>query len=201
VEQGIQNLCPPWVETEPPALENTNGYPFLDTPLDIEELNSVIDIVKGESSPGLDGIKYKVIKYLTEEMGKVLLTLYNEILQTGGFPNEWKQYAIFFIPKADGKNFRPISLVPRLLKILERIINCRLSWWLEHHKKIPDLQFGLRKNKSCVDSLALTYSDIVNCTYFYFFFLISLALSHISLVCFLTMSCVSRLYNVSVFRI
>jgi hypothetical protein len=46
VEQGIDNLCPPWVENEPPVLGNVNGYPFLDTPLDIEELNSI------ESSPG-----------------------------------------------------------------------------------------------------------------------------------------------------
>jgi hypothetical protein len=46
VEQGIRNLCPPWVETEPPALDNTNGDPFLDTALDIEELNSAIDSVK-----------------------------------------------------------------------------------------------------------------------------------------------------------
>jgi hypothetical protein len=142
VEQRIQNLRPPWIETEPPALDNTNGDPFLDTPLDIEELNSAIDSVKVESSPGLDSINYKVIKYLPEEMRKLLLTLYNEILQTGGFSNEWKQYAIFFIPKEDGKNFRPISLAPCLLKILERIINGRLSWWLEHHKKPPDLQFG-----------------------------------------------------------
>jgi hypothetical protein len=134
----------------------------LDTPLDIEELNSTIDSVKVESTPGLDGINYKVIKYLPEEMRKVLLALYNEILQTGGFPNEWKQYAIFFIPKADGKCLRPILLAPCLLKILERIMNCSLSWWLEHHKNLPDLQFGFRKNKSCMDSLELMYSDIVN---------------------------------------
>jgi hypothetical protein len=41
-------------------------------------------------------------------------------------------------------------------------MNCRLSWWLEHHNKLPDLQFGFRKNKSCPDSLSLMYSDIVN---------------------------------------
>jgi hypothetical protein len=62
-------------------------------------------------------------------MRKLLLALYNEILQTGDFPNEWKQYAIFFIPKADGKTF-DLSLPPCLLKFLGRIINCRLtiSW-------------------------------------------------------------------------
>jgi hypothetical protein len=41
-------------------------------------------------------------------------------------------------------------------------MNCRLSWWLEHHKKLPDLWFGFRKNNSCLDSLSLLYSDIAN---------------------------------------
>jgi hypothetical protein len=84
----------------------------LDTPLDTEELNSAIDSVKVGPSPGPDGINYKVIKYLPEEMRRVLLAQNNAILQTGNFPSEWKQYAIFFIPKADGKNFRSISLAP-----------------------------------------------------------------------------------------
>jgi hypothetical protein len=65
-------------------------------------------------------------------------------------------------PKSRREHFRPISLAPRLLKFLERIINCRLSWWLEHHEKLPDLQFGFWKNKSCLDSLSLLCSDIVN---------------------------------------
>jgi hypothetical protein len=51
------------VETEPPVLDNVNRDPFLDTALDIEELNSVIDSVKVDSSPGLDGINCNVIKY------------------------------------------------------------------------------------------------------------------------------------------
>jgi hypothetical protein len=65
-------------------------------------------------------------------------------------------------PKSGWEKLSTYSLVPCLLKVLERTINCRLSWWLEHHKKLLDLQFGFRKNKSCLDSLALMYSDIVN---------------------------------------
>jgi hypothetical protein len=119
VEQGIQNLCPPWVETEPPALDNTNRDTFLDTPLDIGELNSV----KVESSPGLDDINYKVIKYLPEEMRKVLLALYNEIYRLEVSLMNGNNMQSSFTPKADRKSFGPISLAPCLLNILERIIN------------------------------------------------------------------------------
>jgi hypothetical protein len=70
MEQGIENLCPPCVETEQPVLDNVNKDPFLDTPLDIEELNSAIDSMEVESIPGLDGINYRVIQYLPQEMRK-----------------------------------------------------------------------------------------------------------------------------------
>jgi hypothetical protein len=33
---------------------------------------------------------------------------------------------------------------------------------LEHHKKLPDLEFGFQKDKSCLDSLSLICSDTVN---------------------------------------
>lgn len=74
VEQGIDNFCPPWVETELPVLDNVNGDPFLHTPLDIE-LNSELDSVKVESSLDLDGTNYKVIKYLLERAEKVTMSL------------------------------------------------------------------------------------------------------------------------------
>jgi hypothetical protein len=89
------------VETEPPVLDNVSGDPFLDTPLDIE-LNSAIDSVKVDASRGLDGSNCKVIKYLPEEMRKLPLALYSEILH----------------PKSRWENFRPVSLAPCLLKVL-----------------------------------------------------------------------------------
>lgn len=55
---------------------------------------------------------------------------------------------------------RPISLAPCLLKVMERMINLRISWWLEHHGKLPKSQFGFRRAKSCIDNLAILTSEI-----------------------------------------
>jgi hypothetical protein len=68
-------LCPPWVEIELPVLDDVNRDPFLDTPLDIEELSSAIDSVKVESSPGIEGINYEVIKYLPKRDKKITISL------------------------------------------------------------------------------------------------------------------------------
>lgn len=46
------------------------------------------------------------------------------------------------------------------MKILEKIINTRLVWWLEHYNILNNNQFGFRPNRSCIDSLALLLSEI-----------------------------------------
>jgi hypothetical protein len=69
---------------------------------------------------------------------------------------------IFFISKIDKDNVRPISLAVCLLKIMEKMINMRLSWWLEHNHVPPPLQFGLHKNKSCLDNATIVNAFDMN---------------------------------------
>lgn len=92
----------------------------------------------------------------------MLLQLYNEIFNCGEFPNDWKQYRIFFIPKQDNQKVRPISLASCLLKIFEKMINMRLTWWLEHHNKMPKSQYGFRTGRSCTDNLAQVQTEILS---------------------------------------
>jgi hypothetical protein len=65
----------------------------------------------------------------------------------------------FFIPKANSKKVRPISMSSCSLKILEKMINERLVWWLEHNQIINNSQNGFRMKRSCIDSLATLISD------------------------------------------
>ena len=70
---------------------------------------------------------------------------------------------VFFIPKSNSDKVRPISKTYSMsfcfLKLLEKIINDRLYWWIEHNKLINNSQFGFRMNKSCNDSLAVLISE------------------------------------------
>ena len=117
---------------------------------------------KEKSAPGIDGIDYNLIKHFKERSTNYLLTLYNEILQSQTFPAEWTNYLIFFIPKSDSTKFRPISLAPCLLKILETMINFRLNWWLERKQLLAKSQFRFRRQKSCTDNLSVFCSEIYN---------------------------------------
>jgi hypothetical protein len=147
-------LCPPWAPCAPPShrLEG-NEDPFLDLHFSQEELEYAIANLRISSSPGPDRIDYRMISHLPGRGRTIILELFNQMYEERTYPTEWSQYEIFFIKKADGAALSPISLASCLCKLLERLVNNRLLWWLKHHQKLPGSQFGFRKGKSCTDNL------------------------------------------------
>lgn len=159
----IDELCAPGVRGYMPLIEDCysgSQEHFLDSTFDFTELMHALDNTNKKSAPGHDKINYEIIFALPEFIKRVLLDIYNDVIQNGVFPIEWKNYLCFFIPKTNSNKVRPISLAPCLLKVLEKMINERLMWWLEHNNIISNSQFGFRKNMSCIDSLALLISEI-----------------------------------------
>ena len=70
----------------------------------------------------------------------------------------WKQAKVIMLPKP-GKDltkptsYRPISLLPAIGKVFERIIASRLSTYLEKANYFDENQAGFRKNRSTLDQL------------------------------------------------
>ena len=66
----------------------------------------------------------------------VLVNLYNKSWDLGTFPTAWKAAMVKIIPKPKSKNkssvkaYRPISLIPVMGKILEKLLNDRLKYHL-----------------------------------------------------------------------
>lgn len=61
VKDMISDLCPPWMPVKSPVLDGHDSDPFLDLPFTTQELNFVIRNLRASSSPGFDGIDYKII--------------------------------------------------------------------------------------------------------------------------------------------
>jgi len=96
-----------------------------------------------------------------------LLLVYNLIWEYGFFPNQFHKAIIIPIPKPDKnkfhvENYRPISLISTLCKVLEKIINARFIWHLEVSKKFNKEQRGFRKNHSTLNTLSNIHSHICN---------------------------------------
>jgi hypothetical protein len=74
VKKGSKNLCPPWVETEQPVLDSINREPFLDTPLDIEELTPTtknVMLTKAKIPPIIFRLKFLGSNYVTRSLSNL----------------------------------------------------------------------------------------------------------------------------------
>jgi len=137
---------------------------ILDDPLnwDIrsEELNRAIRMIRKKSSPGKDGIDYETIRNFPEQIKTIYLRILNKIWTKVDIPKAWKTYQVVFINKANKEKVRPIALSSCLGKIMERIINERMSWWAESNNILDTNQNGFRRERLCGDNLLKITTDI-----------------------------------------
>ena len=89
---------------------------------------------------------------LKNDISEQLADLFNLSFTTGSFLTLLKTVKVIPINKKDSKldftNYRPISLLSNLDKILEKLIQSRLSTLLNVKDIIYPLQFGFRQNYS-----------------------------------------------------
>ena len=89
---------------------------------------------------------------LKNEISNILADLFNKSFAVGIFPYALKIAKIIPIHKKDSKlecgNYRPISILSNLDKILEKLMYKRIYSFFETNNIIYDLQFGFRKNYS-----------------------------------------------------
>lgn len=127
---------------------------YLTTP---GEVANTIKNLKPKKSNDLWNITSTLIKQLKHELAYPVTKIVNDAFQSGEFPNLLKIAKILPLHKKedvqDACNYRPISILPTLSKIFERIMYNRLSDYFEYNKVLNDKQFGFRKKRSTVQAL------------------------------------------------
>ena len=151
-------------EARASSFSRTHDYqaPY-NEPFSMQELYQALSSVS-ETSPGMDKISYSMIKNSHEKLKKHLLDIYNRIFTEKEFPDSWRTATIIPIPKPDKdhsnpENFRPISLTSCLCKLLEKMINSRLVWFLEREQCLDETQSGFKRNRSTTDSIVQLTCD------------------------------------------
>ena len=124
----------------------------------IEEIEKMIDKLKSNKAPGIDGISNHIIKSSTKIVSPILMKLFNQCMEVGIFPSVLKTACIVPLHKGEEKNeatnYRPISLLPLFGKLFEKIIESRLVKFFDKKNIISPHQFGFRKSYST--ELAIT---------------------------------------------
>jgi exonuclease III len=132
-------------------------YPI--TPFKHNEIQTTIRCnLNPKKAPGYDLITGKILKELPEMGTRYITQIFNAILRTGYFPDQWKVAQVILIlkpgkPPEDPKSYRPISLLPVLSKVFEKLLLARLRPHLDENKLIPDHQFGFRQHHATIQQI------------------------------------------------
>lgn len=134
-------------------------FVLLDT--DPQEVETILRSLKSQSAPGWDGITTQFLKYAKHLVIPIISHLANVCFKNGEFPLSLKQSIITPVFKSGDKgevgNYRPISVLPSISKILEKLINNRLIKYLQRFNILSKSQFGFRQGLSTEDAVtALT---------------------------------------------
>ena len=159
-------------EPRGPELEQLN----LD--VSMEEVWAALKKAKNHKAPGPDGIPMDFIKAalvekkLVEEaidsentnevpgtpMTDCIVMLVNEAFSTGTIADQWMNSALVPIPKkgdlADPNNYRGISLMNTILKVLTIVLSDRINTCAEEHNLFHITQAGFRRLEECVTQAA-----------------------------------------------
>jgi hypothetical protein len=127
-------------------------------PVTLKELKNEISKLQSKKAPGYDLITGQVIKELPEKAVHKLLLIINAAFRQKLVPRQWKVAEVIMIqkpdkPPNDRKSYRPISLLPVISKLFERLLLKRLKLIIEHRNLIPQHQFGFREKHSTIDQV------------------------------------------------
>ena len=122
-------------------------------PIIPKELETIIDNLQPKLSSGLDNVNNKIIKELKEYIVIPLTTIFNNSLVEGIFPEKMKTAKVVPLYKAKERslttNYRPISLLLTISKLLEKVIYGRVYSFLNTTKQLYVSQYGFRRMHSC----------------------------------------------------
>lgn len=134
-------------------------------PFSLGDIQTVITQAKPRKAPGYDLIGARALQAAPPSLLDCLLSLFNSALRLRHFPAPWKKAKIILIPKPNKshlfpQNYRPISLLPIISKLFEKLFLTRISPYLDGYLR-PE-QFGFRKGHSTTLQLVRVVNKLVD---------------------------------------
>ena len=115
-------------------------------------------------APGYDGIKSDTLKLSVQHICEPLAHVCNMSLMQGVFPQELKLANVLPLYKSGDpqlfNNYRPVSLLPTLSKVLEKVMYTRLMSFLEINDILIGNQFGFRRSHPSYMALMVMINEI-----------------------------------------
>ena len=142
-------------------LDNENETQLDDIIINDDHIISAVN----EMSAGPDGLPSSFLKECLPELIQPLKILFRKSLDSGDIPAILKRAAIIPVFKGGDEtcpsNYRPISLTPVLMNLLERIIRKQVISFVVTNNLLNPSQHGFRETHSCLSALLNVYDNML----------------------------------------
>lgn len=133
-------------------------------PVDEKTVFKIIRNITTNAS-GVDGISLNMLMLTLPQTLGVITAIINMSIRTSTVPSIWKESIIKPIPKVNHptglKDLRPISILPLMSKILEKVVCIQMTEYLYSNSILPRKQSGFRKGRSTATALLDVIDDLL----------------------------------------
>ena len=153
------------ITEEPEIFQSSQEIDFVTTK---EVAKEIKENLNSKKAPGFDLITAEILKKLPRKGISKITQLINAIFRLKYVPVLWKTAEVIMIPKPgkpinEVKSYRPISLLPVISKLFEKLFLRRIKKIIEEKQVVPTHQFGFRNKHSTVDQVHLITDVIEKC--------------------------------------
>ena len=142
-----------------------NQHSLFLTPITESELKSLITALLNKKSSGHDNVNNILLKQLKDSVVKPMTICVNKSLSEGLFPQVLKLTDVCPLFKSKDKsetsNYRPISLLLTLLKLLEKIMCDKVYTFLNDTNQVYVSQYSFRSDHSCENAVSELVSAVL----------------------------------------
>ena len=144
------------------------NYPtnFFIQPTDPHEVKLVTHTLKNKKTTGYDNLSSYIICSTIDEIAMPVAHVINQSFSTDIVPAQMKIAKIIPIFKSGSHNmfdnYRPISILSPLSKVLEKLVCNRLVNFLDKHELLYKHQYGFRRKHSTIHPILHLMKDIAN---------------------------------------
>lgn len=165
-QEGLDNTIEPEMGNYINSQTPLNTPKFRPQPVDVNTVILTFKELHKTNSFGSDAIPYKYLKDALPVLIFYITIIVNTSIITGLFAKLWKHPFVVPVFKSGDKddvgNYRPISLLSILSKILEKIVATQLMSFLENNKLLANSQHGFRAKLSTETALMKVNEHIYN---------------------------------------
>ena len=135
------------------------------SPTDENEIDKHIKLLPSKTSSGYDGISNVLLKGLSNVLKGPLSVVFNKSLSEGIFPSNMKTAEIVPLYKSKERylfsNFRPISLLPVISKVLEKLVHKRVYRFLLQSQILFESQYGFRSGHNTTNAVTEMIGNVL----------------------------------------